>query len=86
MGLHQITATNQGLSVLTVAPKDEVLVLAQVLQNVLTADSEHPFAVFLPAESLLGELLAGDTLWDIPHAGQTAVLQHPKAMSCRNTR
>lgn len=68
------------------ASKDEVLVLAQVLQNVLTADSEHPFAVGMPAECLLGEPLAGDTLWDIPHAVQTAALHPSKTFSCTNTQ
>lgn len=67
------------------ACKDEFPVLAQVLQTVLTADPEDPLTVGVPAVRLLGERLAGDTLWDVPHAGQTAVLHWPKALSCTST-
>lgn len=60
--------------------------MAQVLQNVLTAEFEHSLAVVVAAIFLFGKLSAGDTLWDVPHPGHTAALQRPVALSCRDTQ
>lgn len=68
------------------APQDEVLVPAHVLQHVLAAGSEHLSTALVLAVGLLGELLAGDTLGDIPHAGQAAGPQRAVCKSCKNTQ
>lgn len=68
------------------AAQDEVLVQAQVLQHVLAAGSEHLSAAMVLAVGLLGELLAGDALGDVPHAGQAAAPQRAVCKSCKHTQ
>lgn len=70
-----INATNKWLLGLTMSRQDEVLVTAKVLQHVLTAIPEDLSAAGVLAVGLLGILFAGDTLGQVPHTSQTAVLQ-----------
>lgn len=62
------------------------MVLAHVLQDVVAAGSEHLPTALVVAVGLLGELVAGDTLGDVPHAGQATAPQRAVCKSCKNTQ
>lgn len=70
---------------LTVASQDEVLVLVQVILDELATGFEDLPAAQVVAVGLHGELVAGDALWDVPHAPFTADPQGAVTRHCTHT-